>query len=199
MSKEKEVNTEDVLEDTEIIELYWARNEKAISETDKKYKRYLHTIAYNILHNEPDCEECLNDTYLGTWNAIPPQRPSVFQIFLSKIMRNTALVRYKYNNAQKRTSSELALSLDELDGCIPHEPSAEEEYFLNELSRLLSQYLRSLPERSAFIFITRYYCSDRISDIAAMLHVSESTVFRELTSIRQGLKELLEKEGYKYE
>lgn len=199
MSKEKEINADSVLEDTEIIELYWERNEKAISETDKKYKRYLHTIAYNILHNELDCEECLNDTYLGTWNAIPPQRPSVFQIFLSKIMRNTALVRYKYNNAKKRSSSELTLSLDELDGCIPNEPSAEEEYFMKELSRLLSQYLRSLPERSAFIFISRYYCSDRISDIAAMLHTSESTVFRELTSMRQVLKELLEKEGYKYE
>ena len=187
------------MDDEKIISLFFSRSEQAICELDTKYGNICRRVSCNILSDSRDAEECVNDAYLGTWNAIPPQRPSVFQIFLSKIMRNTALVRYKYNNVQKRTSSELTHSLDELDGCIPHEPSAEEEYFLNELSRLLSQYLRSLPERSAFIFITRYYCSDRISDIAAMLHVSESTVFRELTSIRQGLKELLEKEGYKYE
>ena len=199
MSKEKEINAESVLEDTEIIELYWERNEKAISETDKKYRRYLFTIAFNILNNSLDCDECLNDTYLGTWNTIPPQRPSVFQMFLSKIMRNTALVRYKYNTAKKRVPSEMSRSLDELDGCIPHEPSVEEAYFTKELSRLLSNYLRSLPERSAFVFICRYYCSDKVSDIAEMLHVSESTVFREITSIKNGLREFLEKEGYRYE
>ncbi len=199
MSKEKEWDSEHFLSDEAIIELYWKRDEEAITQTDRKYKRYLYTIAYNILHDNLDCEECLNDTYLGTWNAIPPQRPSVFQIFLSKIMRNTAVIRYKYNTAQKRVPSEMTLSLDELNECIPSDPSAEEEYFIGELSRLLSEFLRKLPERSAFIFICRYYCSDRISDIAQMLHISERTVFRELTSMRSDLKDLLEKEGYKYE
>lgn len=186
----------EILSDEEIIELYWNRNEFAILETDKKYKNYLHCIAYNILHNELDCEECLNDTYLGTWNAIPPTRPTIFQIFLSKIMRNTAIVRYRRNNAYKRIPSEMTVSLDELGDCIPYHESAEEDYQIKELAKLISDFLRSLPERSAFVFIARYYCSDKISDIAQMLHISESTVFRELNSIRKKLKELLIKEGY---
>ncbi|MBE6592922.1 MAG: sigma-70 family RNA polymerase sigma factor [Ruminococcaceae bacterium] len=197
MRKERESKIETVLPDEAIIDLYWNRNEKAITETDRKYKRYLYSIAYNILHDHPDCEECLNDTYLGTWNSIPPTKPSIFQIFLSKIMRNTAVVRYKHNTASKRIPSEMTASLDELEAYIPA-PNLQQEYLINELSRLLSVYLRGLPERSAFIFICRYYCSDRISDIAAMLHVSERTVFRELGEIREGLKQFLEKEGYFY-
>ena len=199
MKKETEEKDKSILSDEAIVELYWERNERAINETDKKYKRYLYTIAYNILHDNLDCEECLNDTYLGTWNAIPPEKPSILQIFLSKIMRNTAVIRYKKNTAAKRIPSEMTVSLDELDSTLPLSPSAEEEYFIKQLSKILSQYLRSLPERSAFIFICRYYCSDKVSDIADMLHISESTVFRELVSIRKGLKERMEKEGYKYE
>ncbi|MBE6577226.1 MAG: sigma-70 family RNA polymerase sigma factor [Ruminococcaceae bacterium] len=198
MSKENQANDTALLSDEQIIDLYWVRNESAITETDRKYKRYLYSIAYNILHDELDCEECLNDTYLGTWNSIPPTRPSIFQIFLSKIMRNTAVVRYKYNTASKRVPSEFKTSLDELNGCIPYTESAEEAYLLEELSRVISDFLRSLPERRAFIFVCRYYCSDSISNIAQMLHTSESTVFRELTAIRNSLKELLIKEGYDY-
>ena len=195
MNKEFEQLRKGPLPDSEIIELYWGRDERAIKETDIKYKKYLYTIAYNILHNKMDCEECLNDTYLGTWNTIPPQRPSVFQAFLSRIMRNTAVGKYKMNSAQKRGSSELTLSLDEIGECVPY-PSAEEEYMLSELAKLISDYIRSLSERGAFIFICRYWCADKISDIAAMLHVSERTVFNELSSIRNGLRECLVKEGY---
>ena len=185
-----------LLEDEEIIELYWARNERAITETDKKYKNYLHTIAYNILHDDLDCEECLNDTYLGTWNSIPPTRPNVFQAFISKIMRNTALGRYNKNTAEKRIPSEMTVSVGEFVECLPSELTVEEEYFIDGVSKIISEFLRSLPERSAFVFICRYYCSDKISDIADMLHVSESTVFRELMSIREQLREKLVKEGY---
>ncbi len=196
MDNKKEIGGQNVLEDSTIIELYWARDEKAIVETDRKYKKYLYTIAYNILHDNMDCEECLNDTYLGTWNTIPPARPSVFQAFISKIMRNTAVVRYKKNTASKRVPSEMTVSLHELGETIPHGLSVEEEYMVTRIGRIISNYLRSLSERGAFIFICRYYCSDKISDIAEMLHISESTVFRELTSIREGLKKLLEKEGF---
>ncbi len=198
MSKEKTSADTELLTDEEIIELYWQRNERAITETDRKYKRYLYSIAYNILHDELDCEECLNDTYLGTWNSIPPTRPSIFQIFLSKIMRNTAVVRYKYKTASKRVPSEFKTSIDELQECIPYTESAEDAYLLEELSRVLSDFLRSLPERRAFIFVCRYYCSDSIANIAQMLHISENTVFRELAAMRKSLKELLEKEGYDY-
>ncbi|MBQ8287556.1 MAG: sigma-70 family RNA polymerase sigma factor [Clostridia bacterium] len=196
MNEENEKNKNRLLPDDVIIELYWNRNERAIEETDRKYQKYLYTIAYNILRDTMDCEECLNDTYLGTWNAIPPTRPSVFQAFLSKIMRNTAVGRYKKNASLKRIPSEMTVSLDEFGKCLPDAPSAEEDYFTSQISRIISDYLRSLPERSAFIFICRYYCSDRIADIADMLHVSERTVFRELTDIRSRLQEILVKEEY---
>jgi len=197
MKKTDTTDTRPLLEDQKIIDLYWQREEKAITETDRKYGKYLMTIAYNILHNDPDSEECLNDTYLGTWNAIPPAKPTLFQVFLSKIMRNTAVVRYKKNHAQSRVPSEMTVSLDELEGYIPYQPSVEEDYDVYRLSRLLSEYLRKMSEKRAFIFICRYYCADRISDIAAMLHVSESTVYRELDEIKKGLREILIKEGYR--
>ncbi len=197
MKKTDTPDTRPLLEDQKIIDLYWQREESAITETDRKYGKYLMTIAYNILHNDPDSEECLNDTYLGTWNAIPPAKPTLFQVFLSKIMRNTAVVRYKKNHAQSRVPSEMTVSLDELEQYIPYEPSAEDDYDVYRLSRLLSDYLRKMSEKRAFIFICRYYCADRISDIAAMLHVSESTVYRELDEIKKGLREILIKEGYR--
>ena len=198
MYKFDEPRVRRALEDREIVDLYWARDEQAISETDFKYKRYLLTIAYNILHDRLDCEECLNDTYLGTWNTIPPERPSFFQSFISKIMRNTAVVRYKKNTADKRIKTEMIVSMQDLEASLPDSHTVEEEYAATQISRILSDYLRSLPERSSFIFICRYYCSDRVADIAEMLHISESTVFRELKSLKKGLRERLEREGYHY-
>ena len=187
------------LSDQEIIELYWARNERAITETDAKYKRYLFTIAYNILHDRLDCEECINDTYLGTWNTIPPEKPSVFQAFISKIMRNIAVNRYKKNKADKRVPSEMTLSISEIENVFPDPSTTEEAYMISQISHIISEYLRGLSDKNAFIFISRYYCSDKIADIAKMLHTSESTVFRELTKMKNSLKEILIKEGYDYE
>ena len=196
MKKTDTPDSHPLLEDQRIIELYWQREERAITETDRKYGRYLYTIAYNILHNDPDSEECLNDTYFGTWNAIPPAKPTFFQVFLSKIMRNTAVVRYKKNHEKSRVPSEMTVSLDELDGCIPYEPSVADDYEVYRLGRLLSDYLRKMPDKRAFIFVCRYYCADRILDIASMLHVSESTVYRELDEIKKGLREILITEGF---
>ena len=196
MKQAPEKNTRSPMEDKDIVELYWQREEKAIDETDYKYRRYLYTIAYNVLFDNLDCEECLNDTYLGTWNSIPPAKPTLLQSFLSKIMRNIALDRYRKNTAQKRIPSELTMSLEELDAYMPSADSVEEEYLVKEVSRLLNGYLHGLDERSEFVFICRYYCADRISTIANLLNVSENTVFRDLTSIREGLRELLKKEGF---
>ena len=188
--------SEILLSDEKIIDLYWERNERAISETDKKYGRYLFTIAYNIVHDELDCEECLNDTYLGTWNRIPPTKPTAFQIFISKIMRNTAVDKYRKNRAAKNIPSELTVSLHELDECLSASPSAEEEYSIQRLSQIISSFIRGQSERNEFVFVCRYYYSDYIADIAKMLDVSEKTVSRALASMRGELKELLEKEGY---
>jgi RNA polymerase sigma-70 factor (ECF subfamily) len=193
------VKEEDSMEDQKIIELFFARSELAIQALAAKYEKLLYKISFHILQDSEDVEECLNDTYLGTWNAIPPAKPSIFQVFLSKIMRNIAVVRYKKNTAAKRVPSEMTVSLDELDNYVPYDASVEHDYAVFQISRLLSQYLRSLPEKRAFIFVCRHYCSDRISDIAEMLHVSESTIFRELNTIKKGLRELLIKEGLYHE
>lgn len=183
------------LSDQEIIALYFARNERAIKETDNKYGRYLLTIAYNIVHDSLDCEECLNDTYLDTWNRIPPTRPSVFQAFLSKIMRNIAVDRYRRNTAQKRIPSEMLVSLEELDTCTPTEMSMDEELAIAELARMLNAYLQGLDDRERLIFVCRYYYADKISEIAKMLQAGERSVYRELSALREGLRAHLEKEG----
>lgn len=184
------------LPDEAIIDLYWDRNERAIEETDRKYGKYLFAVAYNIVYDSMDCEECLNDTYLNTWNAIPPKRPAVFQAFLTRIMRNAAVDKFRTRSAAKRVPSELMVSLDELQDCITNDLTVEEEVEARELAHVLNAYLRSLPEREQFIFVCRYYYADKIAGIARMLRISEPTVFRSLSEMRNGLKEYLAKEGY---
>ncbi len=196
MKQEQKNDHEMCLSDQAIVDLYWNRDEKAISETDKKYGRYLYKIAFNIVHDNLDCEECLNDTYLGTWNRIPPTRPSVFQIFLSKIMRNIAVDRYRKNRGAKQIPSELVVSLNELNECLCTVPSVEEEYALKEISKILSDFLREQNSADEFMFVCRYYYSDYLADIAKMLNVSEKTVYRVLIRMRSNLLEELKKKGY---
>lgn len=187
---------EGLLSDEKIIELYWKREEKAIKETDKKYGKYLYTIAYNIVHDRLDCEECLNDTYLGTWNSIPPAKPTKFQVFLSKIMRNFAFDRFKRNTALKRIPSELVISMDELGECFDNGISTEEEYFIGEVCKTLNEFLSKQSKRREFIFVCRYYYADSVANIAKMLEVSDKTVYRELSELRKEFKEEIEKGGY---
>ena len=162
----KTTDTLQIKTDEEIIELFWQRNEGAISATEQKYGHYLYTIAYNIISNRLDCEECLNDTYLNTWNAIPPKRPSAFALFLSKITRNLALERFRYYHAAKRMPSELVTSLDELNDCLACSKSVEEEYLISEIVRILNDYLLTLTDRQACIFVWRYYHCDTLDHIA---------------------------------
>ena len=188
------------LSDEEIIELYWKRNEQAIKETDVKYGKYLFTIAYNIIHNDLDCEECLNDTYLGTWNKIPPERPSVFHVFLSRITRNIAVDRYKRDSAAKRIPSELLTTLEEAEGYVPDSAlTMEEEVALGEVAKVIKDFLSGLGEREEFIFVCRYYYSDKIVHIARMLQISEKTVSRELLRMKEALRQMLLERGYSYE
>ena len=198
MKDKKTAKTKTPLSDEQIVELYWNREERAIKATDEKYGRYLLTIAYNIVHDDLDSEECLNDTYLGTWNSIPPARPSAFQAFISRIMRCAAIDKFKSNHAQKRIPSELVTTLEEMDDFVS-DSSPEEERMAAELGRAISEYLDSLDENSATMFICRYYYSDKIEDIASMMKVHRSTVLRGLADIRQGLKEKLQKEGLWYD
>ena len=184
------------LSDDAIIELYWQRDEDAIKQTDAKYKNYLLSVAYNMLRDSGDCEECLNDTYLGTWNAIPPARPSALKAFLTAIMRRTAVNIYNRRMRQKRVPSELTDSLDELDYLIAHEESVDSELDAEQLGKVISDYVRSLPTRGRYIFMSRYYAAEPIERIAAALSVSRSTVNKEIAAIKHGLRQKLESEGY---
>ena len=184
------------MSDEKIIELYWARDEKAIDQTDLKYKKYLSLIAYNIVHNRLDCEECLNDTYLGTWNAIPPSRPTAFKAFITTIMRRIATNRYHSNTRKNVIHSEMTVSLSELEGFIADDESIDAEFDTKKLGKIISDFVRSLSERRQFIFMSRYYVADTVNTIASDLNVSRSTVNKELAAIRAALKEKLECEGY---
>lgn len=185
-----------VLEDGEIVELYWRRDEQAIRETDRKYKQFLLTVAYNILRDGRDCEECLNDTYLGAWNAIPPARPTALQAFLATIMRRTAIDRYKTQKRQKRVDSELTVSLSEVEELIADGEGLYAEAEARELGRVISAFIRSLPRRRMYVFMSRYYMAQPVREIARLLGCSEATVHKEIAAIKRGLKEKLEKEGY---
>ena len=199
MKKVDEKEIQELLSDEKIIEMYWDRDERAISETDRKYGKYLYAIAYNIVHDHPDCEECLNDTYLGTWNKIPPARPTAFQSFLSKIMRNIAIDRFRKNTAQRRVPSEMTVSLGELDECIADHSDIEEDRLVRELAVMLNQFLSGLPKRRQFVFVCRYYYADSVAKIAEMLGLSEKTIRRDISQMKADLKAFLEKGGYFYE
>lgn len=190
-----EKHQQPLLSDSEIVELYWQRNENAIKETDRKYKPYLMAVARNIVNDRLDCEECLNDTYAGAWNAIPPSRPAVLKAFLTTIIRRIAVNRYHASRRGKRVPSEMTLSLSDL-GDVASGRSVAEEFDAERLGGLISQYLHTLSKRRRYIFIGRYFMADPIDVIARELGVSRSTVNKELASIRDGLKKTLESEGY---
>jgi len=146
-----------------------------------------------------DSEECVNDTYLSTWNKIPPTRPNLLKVFLSKITRDTAIDKYRKLSADKRVSSELTVSLDELDDCLKFSESAEDEFIVRQVSTVLNNYLHTLDKRKLCVFICRYYYADSIANIAKIFSTSERTVMRDLASIRAGLKKKLSEMGYQYE
>jgi len=184
------------MSDADIIELYWQRDEQAIKETDIKYKSFLLSVAQNIVHDVRDSEECLNDTYVGAWNAIPPARPTVLQAFLATIMRRFAITRYKANRRHKRVASELTVSLSDLGDMLADEDDVSAEMQAKELAAAISRYVRALPDRQTVIFVGRFYMADPLMKIAQEVGCSLATVKREIATIKDGLKKHLESEGY---
>ena len=183
------------LSDEQIIELYFAREERAIAETDKKYCRYLHTVAYNILANEQDAEECLQDTYIKTWNTIPPERPSVFRAFLAKITRNLSLDRYERDNRQKRVPASVCVPLDEVQEFLPDESDLARDMQAKAIGKVITNYLDGVSDRRLYVFVSRYFFALTIPQIAKRLSCSQSLVSKELYEIKCELRILLEKEG----
>lgn len=186
------------MEDNKIIELYWNRNEAAVVETDKKYGKYCSSIAYNILKNDEDSKECVNDTYLHTWNSIPPQKPNILKLFLGKITRNLALNMYEKKKAQKR-NSELEVILGEIE-TITHKSQEDVEEMIkyNELVNILNEFVDDLPIQKRRLFLDRYFQFDSIKEIARKNNMKENNVKVTLMRIRNELEKYL-KEGGIYE
>lgn len=183
------------MDDKQIVDLYWERSETAISETAKKYGRYCHYIAFNVLHNDEDSEECVNDTYLNAWNSMPPHRPSVLKTFLGKLTRNISLNKYKQLTAEKRGNGQVPLIIDELQECIPAIESTESIIDDMVLVDVFNRFLASLPVEQRKIFMRRYWYMSSVKEIAADYGMGESKVKMSLLRSRNELKRLLEKEG----
>lgn len=181
------------MQDNEIIELYFSRNENAISETDRKYGRYCHFIAFSILRIEEDSMECVNDTYLRTWNSIPPHKPERLQTFIGKITRNLSLGRYQKIHALKRGGSEIPLILDELSECIGDHGS--NPYDAIAFRDTMNRFLDSLDVKSRRLFVRRYWYMNTPSEIAKEYGMTAGNVSVDLHRIRQKLRDMLEKEG----
>ena len=183
------------MDDRQIIELYNERSEAAISATADKYGKYCYSVAYHILYNEQDSEECVNDTYLRTWEAIPPQRPDKLSAFLGKITRNLALNRYRYYVREKRGYGQVPLVLDELQECVPAPNSTEQAVEEKHLVEVLNRFTRELPVEKRMMFVRRYWYMSSIGEIAEDFEISEGNVKMTLLRIRNKLKQTLEKEG----
>ena len=183
------------MDDLSIIELYFARDEQAIKETDKKYGKLCYRIAYNILNNNEDSEECVNDTYIGVWNAIPPTRPKSLMAFLCKITRNISLKRVEAMARQKRCQATI-VSLDELAEILPDE-SIGENISNDNLTELISDFLRKEKADVRNVFIRKYYFFDSVGDIAKRYGFTEDKVKSMLYHTRKKLKDHFIKEGVK--
>ena len=183
------------MEDWQIVELYWQRQSTAISETAAKYGAYCRTVAYNILSSAEDAEECVNDTYMSAWNAMPDKRPERLAPFLGKITRNHALSRMRGRARQKRGGGELALALEELDECVPSRSDVEREVEQRELAAALSSFIEGLPQPDRQVFVSRYWYLAPVDEIAEKFGFSRSKTASMLYRCRNKLRKFLVQEG----
>ena len=182
--------------DEKIIELFFERSEQAIEELGKKYGKVCHSISYNILNERQDAEECVNDAYLGVWNAIPPARPNPLLAFICKIVRNISLKRYEQNTATKR-NSHYDIAIEELEDCLASPTTIEQEIAERELTKIIESFLDSLSKENRMIFLRRYWFFDTYADIAKQLGLTEKNISVRLTRIRKELRAyLMEREVF---
>lgn len=184
------------MQDAEIVELYWNRDESAIMETQNKYERYLTKIAYNVLADFEDSKESVNDTYLAAWNSIPPHRPNVLSVYLGKLTRRISIDIFRKRNREKRKASQYALSLEELGECVPASDGPEQTMDSQLLADAINKFLRSISEDARNAFIGRYYFLDSLKTVAGYCGMSEAKAKTLLFRTRCGLKEYLKKEGF---
>lgn len=177
-------------DDERIIELFFNRSEQAIKELDKKYGKTCYQLAFNILNNRQDAEECVNDAYLGAWNAIPPAKPDPLLTYLCKIVRNTSLKAYWHNGAAKRGGG-FSVALEEIEACTAAPNSVENETEAKELARIIERFLDTLSLEDRVIFMRRYWFSDSYAEIAERVGLSEKNISVRLTRIRKKMREYL--------
>ncbi len=179
--------------DSQIIDLYWERQEAAISETDKKYGRYCYAIAYNILYSNEDAEECVSDTYGKAWQSIPPHKPNKLSAFLGKITRNLALNRYAYEHAAKRNAPGIAVLAESQEGT----GVQTEDHFTDEiaLKDVINRFMEGLPRETRIIFLRRYWYFCTIEEIAKGCKLPQGTVKSILARTRKKFRDFLKKEG----
>ena len=183
------------MDDNQIVELYWQRNECAISETAAKHGAYCMKISQNILADRADSEENVNDAYLHAWNAMPPQRPSILSSFLGRITRNLSFDRCRRQNAEKHGGGALPLALDELSECVPAPGRVEHTLEERELAEAIDRFLRTLPERECSMILRRYWYVDSVQSIAARYAIKENTAKSILFRTREKLRRYLAGEG----
>ena len=184
------------MDDNRIIELYWDRDQRAIEETSAKYGGYCFALAQNILQDHLDSEECVNDTWVRTWNSIPPKRPDRLKLFLAKITRRLSFDRYKSRTAEKRGGGEIALALEELGDCLSDPCGVEDRIIAGQLADSMNSFLRGLSSRDCDIFLRRYFFVESTAQIAKRYSIRESNVLLILSRTRKKLKEYLIQEGY---
>ena len=183
------------MDDRTIIDLFWERSEKAITETAIKYGTFCHGISYHILQNDQDAEECVNDTWLRAWDAIPPQKPGKLSLFLGKITRNLSLDRYRNYTAEKRKMTRTAETLDELSECVSGGDNVSDYIDELVLSELISKFLYQQTEEKRNLFIRRYWYFDSIRELSACFGLSETNIAAILFRMRAQLKKELLKVG----
>lgn len=179
------------MQDEKIVELYWQRADEAVQETEKKFGAYCRTIAYNILQNREDSEECVNDTWLGAWNSMPDRRPARLAPYLGRITRNLSLNRALAYSRQKRGGGEFSLALEELGDCVPAGDDPQREIEQRELNRAINAFVAALPEPERRVFLARYWYFAGIDEIAARFGFTRSKTASMLSRTRRKLRNYL--------
>lgn len=186
----------ELMDDSKIVQLYWDRNEQALTATSDKYGNYYITIAKNILGNKEDAEECVNDTYMRAWNSLPPHRPNILSTYLGKITRNLSFNLYKRNTADKRGGGEVPVVLDEIVDLVSDTDDVEKEIDRRELVKAIDDFLGKLPADKRSIFICRYWYFDSISNIASRFGMTNNYVSVLLNRLRLKLHNYLLERGF---
>lgn len=187
------------MEDSKIVQLYWDRDQTAITQSDRKYGGYCFCVSNNLLGDPQDAEECVSDTWLGAWEAMPPHRPQLLRMFFAKIVRRISINRLEQRNAAKRGGGQIPLALEELSECVGAGPEVEEQAIQRELVAAINTFLKALPERDGNLFLRRYFFGESIRLIAQEYGMTENNATVNLSRTRKKLRDYLQKEGWLYE